>query len=241
MDEQCNLTALFTIIKLKLLFQVGPLSILLIISVSLFPITSLFPLSLSSLSRSSAWSDCQGRGLMGLSPIGWFDGRGWQWRWWFVVGDCGPMGMGRGSDGPMVMVEVRRWRFLFHLFFFFFFLRWFVVVVLVWRGSWVTDPGFVCVWWVLVHRSGFGSYGFWFGVMGLLVVFVVVGWWLVVILVDGCGYTLDFFFFCSSCRGLWLPRWCCDLWWWRLWWVVVVTMVVGVVEEVVGWLLLFVA
>ena len=86
--------------------------------------------------------------------------------------------------------------------------------------------------------------GFWFGVMGLLVgllvVFVVVGWWLVVILVDGCGYTLDFFFFCSSCRGLWLPRWCCDLWWWRLWWVVVVTMVVGVVEEVVGWLLLVV-
>ena len=62
----------------------------------------------------------------------------------------------------------------------------------------------------------------------------------------GCGYTgfwfgviLSFFFFYSSCRGLCLPRWCCDLWW-----VVVATMVVmasgavvGVVEEGVGWLL----
>ena len=33
------------------------------------------------------------------------------------------------------------------------------------------------------------------------------GGWVVVILVDGCDYTLVFFFFfCSSCRGLWLPR-----------------------------------
>ena len=38
-----------------------------------------------------------------------------------------------------------------------------------------------------------------------LVVFVVVGRWLVVILVDVCGYTLVFFFFFSSCKGLWLP------------------------------------
>ena len=80
MDEQCNLTALFTIIKLKLLFQVGPLSFLLIISVSLSFLSLLSSLFLSSLSRGSAWSDCQGRGLMGLSPIGWFDGRGWRWR-----------------------------------------------------------------------------------------------------------------------------------------------------------------
>ena len=39
-----------------------------------------------------------------------------------------------------------------------------------------------------------------------LVVFVVVRRWLVVILVDVCGYTLVFFFFFSSCKGLWL-RW----------------------------------
>ena len=25
-----------------------------------------------------------------------------------MVGDCGLMGMGRGSDGPMIVVEVRR-------------------------------------------------------------------------------------------------------------------------------------
>ena len=210
MDEQCNLTALFTIIKLKLLFQVGPLSFLLIISVSLSFLSLLSSLFLSSLSRGSAWSDCQGRGLMGLSPIGWFDGRGWRWRWWFVVGDCGPMGMGRGSDGPMVMVEVRRWRLLFHLFFF---LLWFVVVVLVWRGSWVTDPGFVCVWWVLVRRDGsaggfagcfcsgwvvvgcdfggwlwlyFGFFLFLFFLQGVVVATVVL-WLVVVAAVVGCG------------------------------------------------------
>ena len=160
-----------------------------------------------------------------------------------MVGDCGLMGMGRGSDGPMVMVEVGRWRFLLLLLFFFFFFFF---------SAMVCGRGFGSAWvvghrsWVYVCVMGFGSCGFWFGVMGLLVgllvVFVVFGWWLVVILVDGCGYTLVFFFFCSSCRGLWLPRWCCDLWWWWLWWVVVVTMVVatmvvGVVEEVVGWLI----
>ena len=179
----------------------GPLSFLLIISVFLFPITSLCPL-LSSLSCGSAWSDGQGRGLMGLGPIGLFDGRGW-WRWWFVVGDCGLMGMdsgptvqwswwrfgvGRGSPIYWVCVCVMGFGspiwfcflwFLIHRsagggdggFFFFFFLLWFVVMVLVRRGSWVTDPTFVCVWWVLVHRSSFGSCGFWFGVMGLLVGF----------------------------------------------------------------------
>ena len=68
--------------------------------------------------------------------------------------------------------------------------------------------------------------------------------WLVVFVVVGCdfgGCTLGFFFFFSSYRWLWLPRWCCDLSWWWLWWVVVATMVVmesgavvGVVEEVVA-------
>ena len=43
-------------------------------------------------------------------------------------------------------------------------------------------------------------------------------WWLVVILVDGCGYALVFFFFFSSCNGLWLP-------WWCLWLVLVVDVV----------------
>ena len=45
-------------------------------------------------------------------------------------------------------------------------------------------------------------------------------WWLVVILVDGWGYALIFFFFLfSSCSGLWLPQWCL--------WLVVVAVVVG--------------
>ena len=64
-----------------------------------------------------------------------------------MVGDCGPMGMGRGSDGPMVMVEVRRWRFLFHLFF----------------PAVVCGRGFGLAWvvghrsWVCVCVMGFGS------------------------------------------------------------------------------------
>ena len=73
-----------------------------------------------------------------------------------MVGDCGPMGMGRGSDGPMVMVEVRRWRFLFHLFFFFF-------------PAVVCGRGFGLAWvvghrsWVCVCVMGFGSpIWFWF-------------------------------------------------------------------------------
>ena len=45
-----------------------------------------------------------------------------------MVGDCDPMGMGCGSDGPMVVVLVR-------------------------HGFWFTNL--------------LGSYGFWFGMMGL--------------------------------------------------------------------------
>ena len=63
-----------------------------------------------------------------------------------MVGDCGPMGMSRGFDGPMIVVEVR-------------------------RGSWVTDllgfrlcDGFwftdLMVRWVLLP-VGFGSPIYW--------------------------------------------------------------------------------
>ena len=143
--------------------------------------------------------------------------------------------------------------------------RWWWFVGLIWRHGgeigecvgWIFGLQF-CFdgWWFLLDGCGFASIFFFFlqwvrsatdeclaEILFLqwLVVFVVVRWWLVVILVDGCGYTLGFFFFFSSCRWLWLPQWCYDLWWWWLWWVVVATMVVmasgavvGVVEEVVA-------
>ena len=39
----------------------------------------------------------------------------------------------------------------------------------------------------------------------LFLQWLVVLWWLVVILVDDCGYVLVFLFFFSPYRGLWLP------------------------------------
>ena len=139
--------------------------------------------------------------------------------------------------------------------------RWWWFVGLIWRHGgeigecvgWIFGLQF-CFdgWWFLLDGCGFASI-FFSSCSGLdqspvsawLRFCFCNGWlflwWLVVILVDGCGYTLGFFFFFSSCRWLWLPQWCYDLWWWWLWWVVVATMVVmasgavvGVVEEVVA-------
>ena len=218
MDEQCNLTALFTIIKLKLLFQVGPLSFLLIISVSLSFLSLLSSLFLSLLCpvvrrgpivRVVAWWVWVR--LDGSMVVGGGGGDD-SWsaivvRWAWVVGPTVQWSWWRFGDGGFFFI-------FFFFFFFFFFLLWFVVVVLVWRGSWVTDPGFVCVWWVLVRRDGsaggfagcfcsgwvvvgcdfggwlwlyFGFFLFLFFLQGVVVATVVL-WLVVVAAVVGCGW-----------------------------------------------------
>ena len=60
--------------------------------------------------------------------------------------------------------------------------RGFGLAWVVGHRSWVC----VCVWWVLVHWSGFGSCGFWFGMIGLLMGFAgcFCGGWVVV----GCDF-----------------------------------------------------
>ena len=64
-----------------------------------------------------------------------------------IVGDCGLMGIGRGSDSPMVVVEVRcgSWGSLIY---------W-VCVCVIGFGSLI----WFCFLWVLVHRFASGSDG----------------------------------------------------------------------------------
>ena len=82
---------------------------------------------------------------------------------------------------------------------------------------WVT----ILFWWLVFFARWlwFCLFFFFFkrGVLGWDFVFAMAGcfcggwlwfWWMVVVIL------CVFFFFFSSCRWLWLPQWCCDLWWW---------------------------
>ena len=113
------------------------------------------------------------------------------WQLWAVDG-CGPgiVVMDRGSDGGDG-----------GLFIYLFFVLWFVVVVLVQRGSWVINLLGLCVWLVLVWCDGFTS-GFASGFrLGLRFRSGLLGWWaLAVVLWQFCGvfwlrFVLWFFYY----------------------------------------------
>ena len=141
------------------------------------------------------------------------------WQLWAVDG-CGPgiVVMDRGSDGGDG-----------GLFIYLFFVLWFVVVVLVQRGSWVINLLGLCVWLVLVHRSGFGSCGFWFGVMGLLVGLLVGsdwGWGLD----RGCWGGGRWLWFCGSFVVGFGCGLCCGFFiffYYKFWWLGVEVVVGG--------------
>ena len=147
--------------------------------VSLSYLTSVFHL-LSSLFRGSVWSDCQGRGLMGLGCGLMGDGRGWWWRWFYGRrlwsdgheswvrrsndrGGGSAWVVGHRSTGPMGFASCGFWFtdllvMVKEVFFFFGLWSWF------WFSMSCGSPIYwVCmcdgfwftdlVWWVLVRRA----------------------------------------------------------------------------------------